>query len=342
MKDLRELIEAVRPHLPGLPPEVEVVPWERVRGVEEHHLGLAFRSRPALSLHPDLEGEALERVLLHELLHLAEPLLSEPWVQALEPVLHHALRNGLPPRDVPSLAWLSLEEASSRLLPDLSEEEETDPLWFPGRLGPFYRALGVVPERELAEDPLYLFQQVSGGLPFGTTAWALERLWPPPAMTRREAALAIAWWAALATEKAWAEVERLLGRDGEMAFTGGPWEPPSRPALVCPRPRGTQEAHPLPGGCRAAGGGGGLRAPRGGPARGGGGGVHRHGALGRRGAGARVRPANLEVPRPTMEGDAIRRRSMKTPTKNPTPSPSPLRNSSRTSTPSPRGRSSSG
>lgn len=222
MKDLRELIEAVRPYLPGLPPEVEVVPWERVRGVEEHHLGLAFRSRPALSLHPDLEGEALERVLLHELLHLAEPLLSEPWVRALEPVLHHALRNGLPPRDVPSLAWLSLEEASSRLLPDLPEEEETDPLWFPGRLGPFYRALGVVPERELAEDPLYLFQQVSGGLPFGTTAWALERLWPPPAMTRREAALAIAWWAALATEKAWAEVERLLGRDGEMAFTGGP------------------------------------------------------------------------------------------------------------------------
>lgn len=222
MKDLRELIEAVRPYLPGLPPEVEVVPWERVRGVEEHHLGLAFRSRPALSLHPDLEGEALERVLLHELLHLAEPLLSEPWVRALEPVLHHALRNGLPPRDVPSLAWLSLEEVSSRLLPDLPEEEETDPLWFPGRLGPFYRALGVVPERELAEDPLYLFQQVSGGLPFGTTAWALERLWPPPAMTRREAALAIAWWAALATEKAWAEVERLLGRDGEMAFTGGP------------------------------------------------------------------------------------------------------------------------
>lgn len=222
MKDLRELIEAVRPYLPGLPPEVEVVPWERVRGVEEHHLGLAFRSRPALSLHPDLEGEALERVLLHELLHLAEPLLSEPWVRALEPVLHHALRNGLSPRDVPSLAWLSLEEASSRLLPDLPEEEETDPLWFPGRLGPFYRALGVVPERELAEDPLYLFQQVSGGLPFGTTAWALERLWPPPAMTRREAALAIAWWAALATEKAWAEVERLLGRDGEMAFTGGP------------------------------------------------------------------------------------------------------------------------
>lgn len=164
----------------------------------------------------------MERVLLHELLHLAEPLLSEPWVRALEPVLHHALRNGLPPRDVPSLAWLSLEEASSRLLPDLPEEEETDPLWFPGRLGPFYRALGVVPERELAEDPLYLFQQVSGGLPFGTTAWALERLWPPPAMTRREAALAIAWWAALATEKAWAEVERLLGRDGEMAFTGGP------------------------------------------------------------------------------------------------------------------------
>lgn len=214
--NIQALIESARPYLPGLPPTVDLVPW-RDTGLEDPaYLGLAFRNRPTFALRPGLEGEALKEVVLHELIHLAEPLLSEAWTRALEPVLHHALRLGLPPRDVPSLAWLSLEELAERLLPGLPEDAlEADPLWFPGRLGSFYRALGVIPDQEMAEDPLYLFQQIAGGLPYGTTVWALERLWPEPPMTRRRAALEVAWRAATALEEEWARVEALLGRGEE-------------------------------------------------------------------------------------------------------------------------------
>lgn len=211
--DAQSLIEKARPYLPGLPPEVEVLPWE---GIEDpRFLGLAHRDRPALRLRPDLKGEDWERVLLHELLHLAEPLLSEAWVRVLEPVLHYALKAGLPPRDVPSLAWLSLEEAQARLLQDLPPIEGEEARFFPGPLGPFWRALGVIPDPDLAEDPLYLFVQVAGGLPYGLTVWALERLWVSPPLTRREAALRVAWRAALALEEEWKKVEKLLGRGEE-------------------------------------------------------------------------------------------------------------------------------
>ncbi|WP_234554046.1 hypothetical protein [Thermus caliditerrae] len=137
---MKGLIEAARPYLPGLPPEVEVVPWGKT-GLghgrspyleDPRYLGLAFRDRPAIALRPGLEGEALERVVLHELLHLAEPLLSEGWTRALEPVLRYTLKAGLPPRDVPRLAWVSLEEAQARLLQDLPPIEGEEARFFPG------------------------------------------------------------------------------------------------------------------------------------------------------------------------------------------------------------------
>ena len=207
-----ELIAKARPYLPGLPEEVKLLPWEEVaeEAKDERILGLALRERRAIALRPGLEGEAWERVLLHELLHLAEPLLGEGWVLALEPLLHHAVFRGLPPRDLPSLAWASLEELEARLLPGLPLEG-FDPRLFPGRLGPFYHALGVIPERELADNPIYLLTQIAAGLPYGEGVWALERLWPEPPLTRRRAALALARRALEASREEWREVERLLG-----------------------------------------------------------------------------------------------------------------------------------
>lgn len=210
MEALRELIEAARPYLPGLPPEVELVPWRKTGLEDPRYLGLAFRDRPAVALRPGLEGEALERVILHELLHLAEPLLSEAWTRALEPVLHYALKAGLPPRDVPSLAWVSPEELAGCF----SGLPEAHPL-FPGKLASLWQALGVMPTPGLEEDPLYIAQQIAGGLPFGTTLWALERLWAEPPLTRRRAALEVAWWAATALEEDWQRLLALLGRGEE-------------------------------------------------------------------------------------------------------------------------------
>lgn len=236
--NIHKLIEQARPYLPGLPPEVEVLPWNRVAPGDDRVLGLAHRSEPAISLRPGLEGEALERVLLHELLHLAEPLLPEDWVLVLEPILHRAIKQGLPPRDVPSLAWVSLEELEARLLPGLPGED-LDPDFFPGRLGAFWQAMGVIPNAELAESPLYVLQEIAGGLPFGTTVWALERLWPSPPLTRREAALAVAWRAALATEEEWARVEKLLGWD-EALFPGRSFHPSSLWYVPVPEERQQQ------------------------------------------------------------------------------------------------------
>lgn len=214
MEQKTDLIEAARPYLPGLPPYIELIPWQDTGIEDPAYLGLAYRNRPAIALRPGLEGEALERVLLHELIHLAEPLLSEDWVRALEPILHHAIRQGLPPRDLPSLAWLSVEELEERLLPGLPQNP--DPNLFPGRLGAFWHAIGVIPTEGLAENPLYLLQQVAAGLSYGITGWVLERLWPKPLTTRREAAIALAWRAATALDEEWRRVEELLGRDGEL------------------------------------------------------------------------------------------------------------------------------
>lgn len=130
-------------------------------------------------------------------------------------MLQAAIRLGLPPRDVPSLAWVSAEELAEHLLPGL-RTEDVDPEFFPGRLGAFWRTLGVIPTHGLEEDPLYVVQEIAGGLPFGTTVWALKRLWPKPPMTRREAAIAVAWRAALALDEEWRKVEELLGQNGEL------------------------------------------------------------------------------------------------------------------------------
>lgn len=211
MNPHQHTIEKARPYLPGLPPDIRLVPWDQVPH-RPGDLGYAFRTEAAIALHPKLQGEALEAVLLHELLHLAEPRLSEDWVRALEPILQTAIRLGLPPRDVPSLAWVSTEELAERLLPGL-RTEGVDPDFFPGRLGAFWHTLGVIPTKTLEDDPLYVFQQIAGGLPFRTTLWVLERVWTPPPMTRREAALAVAWRAALALGEEWRKVEELLGRD---------------------------------------------------------------------------------------------------------------------------------
>lgn len=75
-------------------------------------------------------------------------------------MFRHALKAGLPPHDVSSFAWLSLEEAQVRLLQDLPPIEGEEARFFPGPLGPFWRALRAIPEPDLAEDPLYLFVQV--------------------------------------------------------------------------------------------------------------------------------------------------------------------------------------
>lgn len=219
MEQKTDLIEAARPYLLGLPPYIELIPWQDTGIEDPAYLGLAYRNRPAIALRPGLEGEALERVLLHELIHLAEPLLSEDWVRALEPILQTAIRLGLPHRDVPSLAWLSLEDLQARLLPDLltgQPQEDLDPRFFPGRLAPFWHTMGVIPTHGLEDDPLYVMQELAGGLPFGTTVWVLERLWPKPPMTRREAALAVAWRAALALDEEWQRAEEFLGQDGEL------------------------------------------------------------------------------------------------------------------------------
>lgn len=222
MEQKTDLIEAARPYLPGLPPYIELILWQDTGIEDPAYLGLAYRNRPAIALRPGIEGEALERVLLHELVHLAEPLLSEDWVRALEPILHHAIRQGLPPRDLPSLAWLSVEELEERLLPGLPQNP--DPDLFPGRLGAFWHALGVIPTEGLghgrspylAEDSLYLLQQVAEGLRYGITGWVLERLWSKLLTTRREAAIALAWRAATALDEEWRKVEELLGQDREL------------------------------------------------------------------------------------------------------------------------------
>lgn len=65
MNPHQHTIEKARPYLPGLPPDIRLVPWDQV----PHRLGdlgYAFRTEAAIALHPKLQGEALEAVLLHE------------------------------------------------------------------------------------------------------------------------------------------------------------------------------------------------------------------------------------------------------------------------------------
>ncbi len=71
--------------------------------------------------------------------------------------------------------------------------------------------MGVIPDPELIAHPLYFLQQVAAGLPH--TAWILERLWPEPPLTKREAARRIRRRLAEAPEEEVKAAERLLGLD---------------------------------------------------------------------------------------------------------------------------------
>ncbi|MEN2983391.1 MAG: hypothetical protein ABDH20_13185 [Thermus sp.] len=204
-KRLEALVQRARPYLPGLPEEVRLLPWPEE--TDPRIVGLASEAKGGIALRPGLRPDEEEQVALHELLHLAEPLLPERWVQVLDGILRHALEQGLPPRDIPSLAWLSLEEALERLNPP----PPSDPGFFPGPLGGFYETIGVLPDREAAQDPYYLLVQIEGGLPY--TGWALERLWPEPPLTRQGAVREIFRFAREAEEGAWQKVEELLGLD---------------------------------------------------------------------------------------------------------------------------------
>ncbi len=216
-KTLRDLAEKARPYLKDLPPAdlLGLHPEEVWEGVEERVQGFVRNLSPGdyrVAVRPGLPPDEAERVALHELVHLAAPGLPEPWVRVLEAVLVHALRAGLPPRDLVSLADLSMEEALERVAPP----SETPPEGFydygeDARYYPLYAAMGVLPDPELVAKPLYFLQQVAGGLPH--TAWVLERLWPEPPLTKREAARRIRRRVAEASEEEVAAMARFLGLD---------------------------------------------------------------------------------------------------------------------------------
>lgn len=224
-KTLRALAEKARPYLKDLPPTdlLELHPEEVWEGVDGRVQGFV-RSFSAgdyrVAVRPGLPPDEAGRVALHELIHLAAPGLPEPWVRVLEAVLVHALGAGLPPRDLVSLADLSMEEALERVAPP----SETPPEGFydygeDARYYPLYAAMGVLPDPELVAKPLYFLQQVAGGLPH--TAWVLERLWPEPPLTKREAARRIRRRVAEASEEEVAAMARFLGLG---LLEGSGWE----------------------------------------------------------------------------------------------------------------------
>ena len=224
-KTLRALAEKARPYLKDLPPTdlLELHPEEVWEGVDGRVQGFV-RSFSAgdyrVAVRPGLPPDEAGRVALHELIHLAAPGLPEPWVRVLEAVLVHALGAGLPPRDLVSLADPSMEEALERVAPP----SETPPEGFydygeDARYYPLYAAMGVLPDPELVAKPLYFLQQVAGGLPH--TAWVLERLWPEPPLTKREAARRIRRRVAEASEEEVAAMARFLGLG---LLEGSGWE----------------------------------------------------------------------------------------------------------------------
>ena len=222
---LRALAEKARPYLKDLPPTdlLELHPEEVWEGVDGRVQGFVRNLSPGdyrVAVRPGLPPDEAERVALHELIHLAAPELPEPWVRVLEEVLVHALRAGLPPRDLVSLADLSMEEALERVAPPSeAPPEELYDYGEDARYHPLYAAMGVLPDPELIASPLYLLQQVAGGLPH--TAWVLERLWPEPPLTKREAARRIRRWVAEASEEEVAAVARFLGLG---LLEGSGWE----------------------------------------------------------------------------------------------------------------------
>lgn len=214
---LHLLAEKARPYLKDLPPTdlLGLHPEEVWEGVDGRVQGFVRSFSPEdyrVAVRPGLPPDEAERVALHELIHLAAPHLPEPWVRVLEALLVHALKRGLPPRDLVSLADLSMEEALERVAPP----PETPPEGFydygeDARYYPLYAAMGVLPDPELVAKPLYFLQQVAGGLPH--TAWVLERLWPEPPLTKREAARRIRRRIAEASEEEVAAMARFLGLD---------------------------------------------------------------------------------------------------------------------------------
>lgn len=216
-KTLRALANRARPYLKDLPPAdlLGLHPEEAWEGVEERVQGFVRGFSPEdyrVAVRPGLPPDEAERVALHELIHLAAPHLPEPWVRVLEALLVHALKRGLPPRDLVSLADLSMEEALERVAPPPeAPPEELYDYGEDARYYPLYAAMGVLPDPELVAKPLYFLQQVAGGLPH--TAWVLERLWPEPPLTKREAVRRIRRRIAEASEEEVEAMERLLGLD---------------------------------------------------------------------------------------------------------------------------------
>lgn len=239
MTELHALAEKARPYLPDLPP-TELLSlhgeevWEgvdpRVQGFVRNHIPGDFR----VAIRPGLPPEERERVILHELIHLAAPDLKEPWVRIMENILVYALERGLPPRDIASLADLSLEEAMARLDPPREVPEGFRALAGNSPYLPLYLALGVLPQAELASVPIYFLEQVAAGLPH--TGWALERLWPEPPLTKREASRRMRRRLAGMGEEEWHRLLTLLHGDGELLgdfltpieVPGWPLLPPKR------------------------------------------------------------------------------------------------------------------
>ena len=73
----------MRPWLRGTVAGRRVTVYRRVGpGMDEHDRGICAKvaGRYVISVHPDLEGERLAEVLLHELLHAADWDKGEEWI----------------------------------------------------------------------------------------------------------------------------------------------------------------------------------------------------------------------------------------------------------------------
>jgi len=233
---VRELAALLAPYLPDLPPpeEIGVYGEEVWEGMDERVLGFARHQERAVAVRGDLEGEALELVIAHELLHLAAPDLPEGWVGVLDRILLHAVWEGYPARDLASLADVSMEEVLERAgeLP-VGADASID-IYPESRYLPLYLSIGVLPDPELMERPIYLFQQIAGA-PF-LTDWLLRRLWASPPLTKREARRRIRRRIASMTEEEFRALESLLGRDlfprEPLELVGWPPVPPERGGLL--------------------------------------------------------------------------------------------------------------
>jgi len=232
---VREVAARVAPYLPDLPPPEEIGVYEEDawEGMDERILGFARHSERKVAVRSRLEGEALELVIAHELLHLAAPDLPEEWVGVLDRILLHAVREGYPPRDLASLADASMEELLGRA-GELPAGADAGLEGYESPYLPLYLSLGVLPDPGMMERPVYLFQQIAGDLL--STDWLLRRLWASPPLTKREAKRRIRRRIASMTEEELGDLEALLGRDlfprKPLELVGWPPVPPERGGLL--------------------------------------------------------------------------------------------------------------